>query len=290
MRIALYGRLTKKTNLEVLRDFFDYLRGEGIQFCVHTDYAQALGNVLPKGTDCFDQKNGLDGCDFLYSIGGDGTILDAVRTVGLRGIPVLGVNAGRLGFLASVSQYELQLATADLLRNAWKLDKRAMLTIEAQPGPIFDGQNFGLNEVTIHKANTNEMITVHCYINGEFMNAYWTDGLIISTPTGSTAYSLACGGPIISPRSGTFVITPIAPHSLTVRPIVIDDESVVSLGIESRSGQALVAIDNQTQLVPETIELAVRKADFTANLVKLPSRSYFSTLRNRLNWGLDNRN
>jgi NAD+ kinase len=295
MHIAVFGRVTKTTNFEVLRDFFLHLQQEGITYSILGEYAVQLSQhkVLEPPAQparLFDTVQQVQGADFLYCIGGDGTILDAVHFLGRTPIPILGVNAGRLGFLASVSQYELKLATADLKRNAWKTDPRTLLTLESRPAKIFETERFGLNEITIHKSNSNEMIVIHTFINGEFLNSYWTDGLIVSTPTGSTAYSMACGGPIISPRSSVLVITPIAPHSLTVRPMIIPDNSVISFEIESRSGQALVAVDNGTTLVPENIELAVKKADFVLNLVKLPSRSYFNTLRNRLNWGLDNRN
>jgi NAD+ kinase len=195
-----------------------------------------------------------------------------------------------LGFLASISQHELCAVTDDLIRNAWRDDRRTMVEVEAEPTGIFGDYNYGLNEVTIHKSHSNEMITVHTYINGELLNSYWADGLIIATPTGSTAYSLACGGPILTPQAGAFVITPIAPHSLTVRPIVIPDSSVISFEIESRSGQVIVALDNRTEIVNNNIALAVRKASFDTRLVKLMPRSFYHTLRTRLNWGLDTRN
>ncbi|MDX2062712.1 MAG: NAD kinase [Bacteroidia bacterium] len=293
MHLALFGRWTKTLNLEVLHDFQAYLAAEGIAYSVHADYLTQLGEhgiELTGYSRVFETPEELSGVDFLLSLGGDGTMLDAVRFVGPLGLPIVGVNAGRLGFLASVSQYEIKAATADLARGAWRLDPRTMLTVETRPERKFKQCNYGLNEVTLHKANSNEMITIRTFINGEFLNAYWADGLIISTPTGSTAYSLACGGPIIAPTSGVLVLTPIAPHSLTVRPVVIADDAVISFELESRSGQSLVAVDNLTELVDRHTEVAVRKAPFTANLVRLPSRTYFATLRGRLNWGLDLRN
>ena len=292
MQIALFGRLTKTTQPAVLAEFVAFAREQGVGLRVLAAYADELeraGLALGPHIERFEQAEQLSDVSFLYSIGGDGTILDAVRFIGRHNIPVLGVNAGRLGFLASVNQHELQTATLDLLANAWKPDVRTMLSIQAKPQPVFNDNNRGLNEVTIHKANSNEMITIHTYVNGEFLNSYWTDGLVISTPTGSTAYSLACGGPIVSPAAASIVITPIAPHSLTVRPMVIPDHAVISLAIESRSGQALVALDNRTELISDHTELAVRKADVTATLVRLPARSYFQTLRGRLSWGLDSR-
>ncbi len=292
MQIALFGRLTKTTQLGVIHEFVDFARERDIRLHVLQAYADELQHAgLSLGPEIarFKQAEQIAQANFVYSLGGDGTILDTVRFIGRLPLPVLGVNAGRLGFLASVNQHELQAATLDLLANAWKPDVRTMLSLQAKPQPVFVDNNRGLNEVTIHKANSNEMITIHAYVNGEFLNSYWTDGLVISTPTGSTAYSLACGGPIMSPTAASMVITPIAPHSLTVRPMVIPDSAVISLAIESRSGQALVALDNRTELISDHTELAVRKADIAATLVRLPARSYFQTLRGRLSWGLDSR-
>jgi NAD+ kinase len=226
----------------------------------------------------------------MYSIGGDGTLLDAVRLVGKNPIPILGINVGRLGFLTHATLDNLPQLTNELSKNNFLVEARSLIIAETEPHNIFGNENYGLNEVTIHKANSNEMIVIHVYVNGEFLNTYWADGLIISTPTGSTAYSLACGGPIISPRSNTFVLTPIAPHSLTVRPIILPDDIIISFEVESRSGQALVAVDNRTTLVQNHQEIAIRRADFDIQLVRLPNRSYFDTLRYRLNWGLDVRN
>jgi NAD+ kinase len=209
--------------------------------------------------------------------------------VGTLGIPILGVNVGRLGFLAQTFPKDLIPTTQLLLQNRCKIDERSMLEINSSPIPIFKDAPFGLNEVTLHKSHSNDMIIIHAYVNGEFLNSYWCDGLMISTSTGSTAYSLSCGGPIIMPSSGVFVITPIAPHSLTVRPFIIPNTSVISLEIESRSGQALVAIDSRTELVPDNFEIAVKKANFKAKLVQLPDSNYFNTLRSRLNWGVDSR-
>ena len=296
MKIAIFGRITQTTDFEVLKAFFGFLQKNKVDYLVHESYANELLKQpsLEKEPSLlqqiFSQPNEVAGCNFFYSIGGDGTLLDAVRFVGNRGIPILGVNVGRLGFLASVSQYELESVTKDLLRDAWKVDLRSMITIETKPESIFGAYNFGLNEVTIHKSNSNEMIVIHTYVNGEFLNSYWVDGLIIATPTGSTAYSLACGGPIVTPQAENFLLTPIAPHSLTVRPIVLPDSYVISFEIESRSGQALVAIDSRTELVKDTFEIAVRKADFHTKLVKVSAAGYFHTLRTRLSWGLDTRN
>lgn len=296
MKLGFFGRITRSTDFLALADYFSFLQDRGIRYRVHRDYAASLAahapfDGLPRLLEAqFDAIDGAGDFDFLFSIGGDGTMLDAVRLVGPSAIPIVGVNVGRLGFLANVNQHHLEQVTLDLQQGAFRTEKRSLICIESNPGPLFVGSNFALNEVTVHKSNSNEMIIIHAYINGEFLNSYWADGLIVSTPTGSTAYSLACGGPIIAPQAASWVITPIAPHSLTVRPVVIPDTAVISFELESRSGQALIALDNRNELVQDNIEIAVRKADFCAHLVKLPSYSYFSTLRDRLNWGVDSRN
>jgi len=296
MKIAIFGRVTKNTDFVVLHDFFNYLGELGIESIVYEGYKKELseqGIFKEKAfpiKETFESNSQLKGCDLFYSIGGDGTLLDAVRYVCGSGIPVLGINVGRLGFLASVSQQELKSITHHFLHNTWKTENRTMIQADSQPLNLFGECNYGLNEITIHKANSNEMIVIHTYVNGSFLNSYWADGLIIATPTGSTAYSLACGGPIISPQSGAFVITPIAPHSLTVRPFILPDTSVISFEVESRSGQALVAVDNRTAIIKNHQEIAVRKSVNVLNLVRVEERGYFTTLRKRLNWGLDSRN
>jgi NAD+ kinase len=293
MRIALYGRLTQSTDFAILEQFFHYLAQHHVSYAVHTAYAEELAQspeLAPFLHNTFSKPEQVRNYDFMYSLGGDGTMLDALRFTCKHQIPVLGVNLGRLGFLASGQQSDLVDLTARLLQNNWRLEYRNMIEIEASPTQIFAANNFGLNEATIHKANSNEMIVIHAYINGEFLNTFWTDGLIISTPTGSTAYSLACGGPIIMPQAGVFVLTPIAPHSLTVRPFIIPDNAVVSFEIESRSGQALIAVDSRTELVESHVEIAIRKSQLKARLVRVNSPTYFATLRERLNWGMDIRN
>lgn len=295
LSVAVFGRLTRTTRGPALQAFLQRCRHQEVKLSILASYSAELREAglvhemdleLPQ----FDQLEQLAGTDVLCSIGGDGTILDAVRFLGRSGIPILGVNAGRLGFLASVSQDELVTALDELLLGRWRLDRRTLVTVDTLPNDVFPPGTAGLNEVTIHKSNSNEMITVHTYLNGQYLNSYWTDGLIVATPTGSTAYNLACGGPIMSPHSQVLVINPIAPHSLTVRPMVLPDDAVLSFSVESRSGQALVAVDNITRLITDRTELAVRKADYTVPLVRLTQNNYYDTLRKRLNWGLDYRN
>ncbi len=295
MKIAIFGRLTDNTDLNILSQFFAYLQRRGIKYKIFDPYARQLFARLPdqleaEETAVFARKEELADCRFLYCFGGDGTVLEAVRFARKMGKPILGVNFGRLGYLASITQTELIPATEELMRDMYKIDKRSLLSVVSEPAGLFGENHYGINDLTIHKSNTNEMITVHTYINGEFLNSYWGDGLIVATPTGSTAYSLSCGGPIIFPSAATFTITPVAPHSLTVRPVVIPDEWVVSFEVESRSGEAMVALDTRTELVKARTSIAVRRANFKVQLLRMSTTKYVDNLRRSLMWGRDNRN
>jgi len=295
MNIAIFGRITDNTDLHILTQFFAFLSSREIHFIIYRPYAEQLSQHIPQLADLgpekvFTKRTDLTDCKFLYCFGGDGTVLEAVRFAGGLGKPILGVNFGRLGYLASVTQTELISATEELMRDMYRIDQRSVLSVVSDPPGLFGKNHYGINDLTIHKSKTNEMITVHCYINGEFLNSYWGDGLIVATPTGSTAYSLSCGGPIIFPSSATFAITPIASHSLTVRPVVIPDDWVVSFEVESRSGEAMVALDTRTELVEARTAIAVRRANFKVNLLRMSSTKYVDNLRRSLMWGSDNRN
>ena len=294
MKIAIFGRLSDKTKLDLLERFFPFLKERNIDYLVHRPYAQGLEGVYPKYEEhvaghLMDDRSQLQGCHFAFSFGGDGTFLETAQIVRDE-LPMLGVNFGRLGFLTSITEETLLEATDQLARDMYRLDVRTGLVVESDVPDLFGEDIFGLNDLTIHKAQTNEMITIHAYLNGEFLNSYWGDGLIISTPTGSTAYNLSCGGPIIHPQAPSFVITPVAPHSLTVRPMIIDDDYVISFSIESRTGKAMVALDTRSVLVDNRIEIAVRKADYQVKLVRTNHTNYLQTLRNKLMWGNDARN
>lgn len=294
MKIAIFGKMSDRTNLELLRKFFIYLREKSISYLVHDGYANSLTGFYDHIEEdltpyLMSQREHLKSCDFAYSFGGDGTFLETAMFV--RGdLPMLGVNFGRLGFLTSVMEDNLLEATDQLSRDMYRIDARTGLEVESSVPGLFGDFNFGLNDLTIHKTQSNEMITVHTYLNGEFLNSYWGDGLVISTPTGSTAYNLSCGGPIIHPQAPSFAITPVAPHSLTVRPMIVPDEYVLSFSIESRTGKAMVALDTRTVLVDKYVELAVRKADHKIRLLRMPFTNYIDNLRDRLMWGHDTRN
>jgi NAD+ kinase len=227
--------------------------------------------------------------DCLISVGGDGTVLDAITLIGDTNIPILGVNYGRLGFLASISKDELSLMVEALVNRSYVVDKRTLIHLDANT-PVFGDTPFGLNEFAIHKRDTSPMIKIHTYLNGEFLNSYWADGLIVSTPTGSTGYNMSCNGPILFPESASFVITPVAPHNLNVRSIVVPDTSVISFEIEGRTEELICALDARKEIVAKTIQLAVKKENFTVSFIRLNENSYLTTLRNKLTWGLDKRN
>ena len=232
---------------------------------------------LPEQLDCF------------ISLGGDGTLLDTVTLVRNKKIPVLGINFGRLGFLASISRDELSSAVDALVNRTFIIDKRTLIHLDSDKN-LFGDAPFGLNEFAIHKRDTSPMIKVHAYLNGEFLNTYWADGLIVSTPPGSTGYNMSCNGPILFPESSSFVITPVAPHNLNVRSIIVPDTSIISFEIESRSDMFICALDARREIVDKSIQLAVKKEAFGVNLVRLNENSFLSTLRTKLAWGLDKRN
>ncbi len=236
-----------------------------------------------------EDNTGMETMDFVISIGGDGTLLDTISRVGSWEVPVLGINTGRMGFLATIAKEEIALAAQDLLAGRYALEDRSLVCLESSI-PLFDGLNFGLNEFTIHKRDTSSMITVHTYIDDDYLNSYWSDGLIVSTPTGSTGYSLSCGGPLISPIARNFVITPVSPHNLNVRPIVVSDDSEITFNIEGRSEKFLVSLDSRSTPIDASVELKIKKEKFVAKLVKFPNYSFFDTLRQKLNWGYDMRN
>jgi NAD+ kinase len=292
MNIAIYGRPVNTNQVELALSVIDILKKSGYPVRIHLPYYEFLRMHLQStfSADVFNSYEELkEGTDFLFSIGGDGTLLDTVFLVKDSNIPVVGINAGRLGFLSSISRENLEVAITSLAKGHYALDVRTLLRLESNHA-IFEGENIALNEFTIHKKDTSSMITIHTYLNGEYLNSYWADGIMISTPTGSTGYSLSCGGPIIVPQSETFVITPIAPHNLNVRPIVVSDKNVISLEVEGRSQHFMATLDSRSVTIDSGFQLAVRKENYCINLVRLSTENFLNTLRKKLNWGLDTRN
>ena len=293
MKIAVYGRLIKKDALPSIQELFDLLTERSITFYINDEYYPQLENHIhfrskPLLFNRYD-KNITGEIDYMISIGGDGTLLDTVTIVHDSNIPILGINIGRLGFLANIGKSEIRACIDALELVTYTRDERTLIHLDSSRH-VFDGNAYALNEFTIHKKDSSAMITIHAFINGEFMMSYWADGLIISTPTGSTAYSLSCGGPIIFPQSGNFVITPVAPHNLNIRPIVVSDASVISFEIEARSENFLITLDSRFETVDSSVQLAVRKEDFTVTLIRPHETNFLDTLRNKLGLGRDSRN
>ena len=293
MKVAIYSRIFKKEIIKDIQLLFDCLHESGIRYITEELYfAQCIASgIKSKSTDTFNtQKDIIEYApDCMIVLGGDGTILDSIIYMGNHPIPVLGINKGRLGFLAGESASDIKKAINNLVKGHYSIDSRSLLQLESSSS-IFNNVNYALNDFVIHKKDSSSMITIHTYINGEYLNSYWSDGLIISTPTGSTGYSLSCGGPIMYPGSSSFVITPIAPHNLNVRPMIISDNNVISFEIEGRSTSFLISLDSRSEAIDQSVQLAVRKAQFDFQLVRFNEDNYLKTLRKKLMWGIDNRN
>ncbi len=293
MQVVVFGKQFKDKDLPYVQELFDALHAEGITTYVYTPYLQGIeGKVkFPGAYAAFDDH--LDfrvhRIDCIIVVGGDGTMLAAVTLVRDAGVPLLGINLGRLGFLASIEKKHIRQSVEKLRRGQYLLEERVMLYLESHPS-LFGEMPFALNDCTLLKRDTSSMITIHTFLNGDYLNSYWADGLIIATPTGSTGYSLSCGGPIVFPRSGNFVLTPVAPHNLNVRPIVISDESVISFEIEGRGENFICTLDSRFELINAQHQLAVRKNDFPIRLVQLQDVTFLNTIREKLGWGEDVRN
>ncbi|MCB0502440.1 MAG: NAD kinase [Bacteroidetes bacterium] len=292
MKLALYIRVFKTSHLPILEELCSIVKQKNISICIfHTVFEEmkAHCDLNDDVTTFKDHKTLPKDVDFLLSIGGDGTLLDTVQIVRDKGIPVAGINAGRLGFLADIDKQEIKELIFSLENNTFSLERRTLIHIDTNK-PVFKEVSYGLNEFTIHKTDSSSMITILVYLNGEYLNSYWADGLIIATPTGSTAYSLSCGGPIVFPTTKSFVLTPVAPHNLNARPMVIPDDTVLSFEVISRSESYLCTLDSRSKAVDKTYQIAVRKEDFTFNLIRMPESHYLKTLRQKIKWGDDLRN
>jgi NAD+ kinase len=292
MKFAIYGREFNNSVLPYVQDVFDALERYNIETLVFQDYFKFIKHKvkLPANTSTFSNNAELvNEADVLISLGGDGTLLDTLALVRDSGIPVIGINFGRLGFLASINKDDISSAIQALLNKQYTLDERGLLDLTCKLD-LFGEESFALNDITIHRRDNSAMMIIHAYMNGDFVNSYWADGLIIATPTGSTAYSLSCGGPIIFPSAQSFVITPIAPHNLNVRPVVVPDDVSLTFEVEARSTKFLVSCDSRTATVDTSVKITLNKANFHVNLVRLNDENYLTTLRNKLLWGIDTRN
>lgn len=293
MQVVVYSKLLKEKDIPHVQHLFDALHKEGINAYVYAPYLEQIKDKIAFKRDVGEFEGYLDFSvkkfDLFITLGGDGTILGATTHIRDSNVPIMGINLGRLGFLASIEKKRIAEAIDLVKRGMYNIDERRMLFLESNL-PIFGEIRFALNDCTLLKRDTSSMVTIHTFINGAYLNTYWADGIIVATPTGSTGYSLSCGGPIIFPNSGNFVITPVAPHNLNVRPIVISDDSVVSFEIEGRAENFLCTLDSRFETITAAHQLAVRKNDFSVKLLHLQDVGFMETMRSKLAWGVDTRN
>ena len=293
MKIALYGLTVNPEFYDEISRLFDLLKNKQIESFVYRpflEYLQQDCGIRPEISGQFENGDDLpDDVSYLFSLGGDGTLLKSFMAAKNGSIPLVGINSGRLGFLSDISRDEMEHALDDILEGNIIIDERTVLELEIVNNTESEFL-YALNEITVTKLDSASMINIHTYINNEFMNTYWADGLIIATPTGSTAYSLSVGGPILTPDSENFVISPIAPHNLTVRPLVVPDHNSITLQVEGRGLHFLASVDSKSEPVYFSVVLKVRKASFKVKTIRLKDHSFFTTLRNKLMWGLDKRN
>jgi NAD+ kinase len=289
MQVAIFGKEFIDDRFSYLQLLINKLRSENISITIAESFYEFIKDKaeLPDNISIFNHKLHLEGnTDYLLSVGGDGTMLDAITYVGDSGIPVMGINLGRMGFLSSIHKEEIEDAITDLISGNIKIDQRSLLRLETSE-KLFGEYNYALNELTINKKDSGSMILVSVYVNNILLNGYWGDGVIIATPTGSTAYSLSCNGPILAPDSENFVITPIATHNLTVRPVVIPDNCILKVRVEGRIPQFLIGLDSRYETIDAETEMIVKKESFNINLVQRLSDNFFTTIRQKLMWGRD---
>lgn len=293
MKVAVFGTTVSDGFTPVLNEFFEFLRTNKIEVQLFKPFYNFLVeelNTKPFYTTFFNSYLDFDNsCNFIFSVGGDGTFLHSVLNIRNFDVPVVGVNSGRLGFLADISENQVQNALTQIFNHHYSIMERSMLQVDFCGMENLDF-NFALNEMTVLKTDTSSMINIYAYLGNELLNNYWADGLIIATPTGSTAYSLSVGGPILTPDSENFVITPLAPHNLTVRPLVVPDNYEIELKIEGRGTHFLTSLDFRSVAVELSTIIKIKKAGFKLKTLQLPDQTFFSTLRNKLMWGIDRRN
>lgn len=291
-KIAVFGLKASEEQKESFDSFFAELQKREIEFVIDKSFVSILKSIVSFNFENINTFSSYDDLpaetDLMFTFGGDGTILEAATIIKDKMIPVVGVNTGRLGFLATINIEFLFEKLDDILNGHYNISRRSLIAVESDQKKIED--NFALNEITVTRRETTSMITVRTWMNGEFLNSFWADGLIISTPTGSTGYSLSCGGPIVHPQNNTFIITPIAPHNLNVRPFIISDNSYLDLTIESRVDEYFLSLDSRNLPLSTHVKLRIRKADFEILIVEPTDKSYLNTLREKMFWGSDKRN
>jgi NAD+ kinase len=293
MKVAIFGQYYQNDTRPIIRDIFVFFNRNNVELVIEANFLKILyeEKIIEKQYNTFSSHADLDkSFDILISIGGDGTILRATTFVRDSGIPILGVNAGRLGFLAKVQKENIELFLHIVLEKKYTISERTLLAVECSPSDFEIDINFAMNEVSVSRKDTTSMITIETFLNDEYLNSYWADGLIIATPTGSTGYSLSCGGPILTPDVKGLVITPIAPHNLNARPLVIPDATEIRLKVSGREEQYLVSLDSRITSINNNSELKIKKTPFTINMVEIPEETFLKTLRTKLLWGEDKRN
>ena len=288
--IALFGKTLAPENGEYMKQLFKELADNQVEIVVYQPFADIVATYIPEGVQysVFHSHEDLN-ADLLFSIGGDGTILDTVPFVLDSGIPVLGINLGRLGFLSSISKNEIVNAVNSVLTGDYTVEQRTLLEL-VSPEKVFDNVKYALNELNVIRNPEHSLLAIKVFVDNVYLNTYWGDGILLATPTGSTAYSLSAGGPIIAPNAKNFVITPIATHNLTVRPVVIPDGSTIRIQVEGREKKFVFSMDSRSCTLDTSVQLEVRKAGFCLNLVRMRGEDFFGTIRNKLMWGKDNRN
>lgn len=292
MKVGIYGRSFDESFIPNIQELFDTVESFGWNTLVYEPFQSYLAPRLDISSvdGVFNKHVDINGqIDVLICIGGDGTFLETINIVRNSGIPILGINTGRLGFLASTYKENIVDVLNSIKEGKYRLQTRSMLTLITEE-QLFGEDNFALNELTVHKKDSSSMITIHTYIGELYLNSYWADGLIIATPTGSTAYSLSCGGPIMVPGAKDYVITPIAPHNLNVRPVVVPDDRTIRLKIEGRGREYLCSLDSRSVTIDSAIELTIQKANFQLNVIQTENQNFLNTIRNKMMWGLDRRN
>jgi NAD+ kinase len=294
MKVAIYGQYYQNSTEPIIRDIFVFFNDNHVEMVIEEAFLKLLyeKEIVKKEYKTFQSHKELDSSfDIMISIGGDGTILRAATLVRDSGIPILGINAGRLGFLAMVQKDEIAEFLQLIIEKKYTISERSLISLSGTPNiPEISDLNFAMNEISVGRKDTTSMITIETYLNEEFLNSYWADGLIISTPTGSTGYSLSCGGPILTPNVSSLVITPIAPHNLNARPLVIPDDTVIQLKVTGREEQYLVSLDSRIATVKNESVLTIRKTPFKIKMVEIQEETFLKTLRNKLLWGEDKRN
>jgi NAD+ kinase len=290
MKIAIYGLSGDNISKKIFLELLSIAKIHDIELVVEKEFSSIISNKNYSNKIFISHKDLDRTYDLMITIGGDGTLLRSITYVRDLGIPIMGINTGRLGFLATLKQEMLHSELNKILFGEYDIKERSLLEVSVNNKPNFSDFNYALNEVSVGRKNTTSMIEIKTVLDGEYLNTYWADGLIISTPTGSTGYSLSCGGPIMSPSSQTFSITPIAPHNLNARPLIISDETIIELSVKGREESHLLSLDSKIISLKNNTVIKIKKASFKIKLASLQNISFYKTLRNKLLWGEDKRN